>query len=298
MSDMPSDFWGGWIAVLTVVSLAGLAWLIFSIYFSTADTEHEGDGPVWDENLREGSNPAPLWWFWMILTLMVFSVVYLMLYPGLGSFSGALKWSQGGRLQESVLAYESEFGGTRALIAEAKLQTLSDDASLMRSARRIFQQNCAACHGDDGTGQANQFPNLMDSEWQWGDSPENIEHSIRLGRKPVMVGWSTILGEDGTLAMSEFVRTMGNVAANAHPSQSKYLQLCVACHAADGSGNSLLGAPSLVDDVWLYGGDSESVRRSIAEGRFGEMPAFDKRLDDTQIRLLVAYLSAPTGRRK
>ena len=77
MADMPSDFWSGWIAVITAVSLIGLAWVVFSIFFAADDAHEEsGDGPVWDGNLREGSNPAPMWWFWLILSLMVFSVVY------------------------------------------------------------------------------------------------------------------------------------------------------------------------------------------------------------------------------
>jgi cytochrome c oxidase cbb3-type subunit 3 len=96
MADMPSDFWAGWIAVITIVSLLGLAWLVFSIYFAPETEPEDAEGPVWDSNLREGSNPAPMWWFWLILAMMVFSVIYLMLYPGLGSYQGALKWSQGG----------------------------------------------------------------------------------------------------------------------------------------------------------------------------------------------------------
>ncbi len=290
MADMPTNFWAGWIAVLTIVSFAGLGWLVFSIYFSPGDAEQQGDGPVWDENLREGSNPAPMWWFWLILCLMVFSVVYLMLYPGLGSYSGALKWSQGGRLQESVAAYEAEFGGTRKLIAEAQIETLASDSSLMVSAQRIFDQNCAACHGHDATGQAAHFPNLTDSEWQWGGSPERIEQTIRHGRTPVMVAWSTVLGDEGVAQMADYVSRIGTADADNHPSYIKYQQLCVGCHGPNGNGNELVGAPSLADDVWLYGGNQTDIRKSIADGRLGEMPAFGERLDDTQIRLLLALL--------
>jgi cytochrome c oxidase cbb3-type subunit 3 len=30
---------------------------------------------------------------------------------------------------------------------------------------------------------------------------------------------------------------------------------CAACHMEDGSGDRTLGAPTLADAVWLYGGD-------------------------------------------
>lgn len=294
---MPSDFWSGWIIVITVTSFIGLGWLIFSIYSSDHTAHDEGEsGPVWDGNLREGSNPAPLWWFWFILALMVFTVFYLMLYPGLGSFKGALKWSQGGRLDASLVAFENEFGGIRNLIAGADLETLQADAALMRSAQRVFDRNCAVCHGYDAAGQAALFPDLTDDDWQWGDSPEQIEQSIRLGRNAAMVSWSAILGgDDGVAGMVEFLGMLGTDDADGHPAQVQYNTFCVACHGDEGQGNIALGAPNLVDDVWLYGRTDEALTKSLVEGRFGEMPAFDSRLDDTQVRLLVALLSKPAA---
>ena len=293
MADMPSDFWSGWIIVLTLVSLAGLAWVVFSVYSTAGDGHEDGDdGPVWDENLREGSNPAPMWWFWLILSMLVVSVIYLMLYPGLGSYKGALKWSQGGRLNDSIASYEAQFGGYRNLIAEANLDTLQSDVALMRSAQRVFDRNCAVCHGYDAQGQAAMFPNLTDDAWQWGGTPAQIEQSIRGGRKAVMVGWMQVLGgEDGVAQIAGYVRVIGTENANAHAGQASFNTFCVACHGVDGTGNAILGAPNLVDDVWLYGDSEEALQHSIAYGRNGEMPAFSMRLDDTQIRLLVALLT-------
>lgn len=293
MGNMPSDFWAGWITVLTLVSLSGLAWMVFSI-FSTAGEGHDedGEGPVWDDNLREGSNPAPMWWFWLILTMMVFSVLYLMLYPGLGSYKGALKWTQSGRLDDSKAAYAAEFGGVRSLIAGAQIETLQADDALMQSAQRVFDRNCAVCHGYDAQGQAALFPNLMDDEWQWGGTVAQIEQSIRAGRNAVMVGWAGALGGDsGVRNVADYVRVIGTPDANGHAGQTQYNTFCIACHGADGSGNAILGAPSLVDDVWLYGHSDEALLHSIGIGRSGEMPAFSERLDDTQIRLLLALLT-------
>jgi len=294
MSDLPSDFWGGWISVITIVSFIGLAWLVFSIYFARESEAGEEEGTVWDGNLREGHNPAPMWWFWLVLALMVFSVLYLMLYPGLGSYAGALKWSQGGRLNDSVAEYQQEFGGLRTLIAEGQLETLRADESLVASAQRVFDRNCAVCHGYDAEGQANSFPNLNDTEWQWGGTPAQIEQSIRDGRHAVMVGWAGILGEDGVVQMEDYIKNMGKGNVAEHPADAKYKMFCVACHGIDGTGNTALGAPDLTDDIWLYGSDSEALQQTIAMGRSGQMPAFGDRLDDTQIRLLVMLLSPGT----
>lgn len=292
MTDVLSDFWSGWIIVVTLVSGTGLIWIVFSVYSADNVPHDDEESPVWDDNLREGSNPAPLWWFWLILALLVFSVVYLMLYPGLGSFKGALQWSQGGRLEVSQQSYTAEFGAIRRLIVDAELATLQEDDKLMRSAERIYDRNCAVCHGYDAQGQANLFPNLVDDEWQWGNSPEQIDHSIRLGRNAVMVSWLGPLGgEQGVRNVVDYVKVLGTDAANGHPGQAQYNTFCVACHGIDGAGNVAFGAPNLVDDVWLYGDSDAALYESIAVGRYGQMPAFASRLDDTQLRLLVAWLS-------
>ena len=298
-ADLPSDFWAGWIFVVTVVSVAGLAWLVYSVYFGAgADAEAvEGDEPVWDGNLREGANPAPLWWFWTMFASLAFSVLYLILYPGLGSYAGALRWSQASDHDAGVAAYEAEFGGVRQLVAVAPLEALRADAALMATAQRVFDRECAVCHGYDGAGQAALFPNLVDAAWQWGGAPADIERSIRDGRQAVMVGWQAVLGEAGVAgltALGEAMHGTGQAPSSTHPAHGDYMQYCAACHGADGGGNPLLGAPSLVDAATLYGADGAAIRHSIAAGRAGEMPAFGERLDDTQVRLLVAWLTRST----
>ena len=291
---MPFDFWAGWVAVLTAASVLGLGWFVFSLYFGSGP-EAEDSGTVWDGNLREGSHPAPMWWFWMILAALVFSVIYLMLYPGLGGFGGAMRWTQAGDLDASTAAWESRFGTRRAEIAAEPLDALQTDAQLMAVAERIFARNCAACHGADAAGQANQFPNLTDDEWQWGGQPADIEKTIRNGRAAVMVSWSGILGAEGVRNVADYVRQLPGGPSSDHPGMAQYNQFCIACHGVDGSGQPLLGAPSLADDVYLYGGDAAAVEHSIGAGRTGVMPPFGERLDDMQIRLLVAWLTRDQG---
>ena len=287
---MPFDFWAGWVAVLTVASVLGLVWFVFSIYFRSGE-EAEDSGMVWDGNLREGAHPAPMWWFWLLLGSLVFSVAYLMLYPGIGSFAGAMRWTQSGDLDASMVAWDSRFGAERAALAAEPLASLQEDATLMAAAERIFHRNCAACHGADASGQANLFPNLTDQEWQWGGHPADIEKTIRGGRTAVMVGWREVLGDEGVQNVADYVRQLADGSPQDHPGQAQYNQFCIACHGIDGSGQPLLGAPSLADDIYLYGGDAGALQHSIGDGRNGMMPAFGDRLDDMQIRLLVAWLT-------
>ena len=294
MAELPATFWSGWVAVITVASLIGVFWLIYSVYFAKGGGEADEPSPIWDGNLQEGEHPAPLWWFWLIFASLVISVIYLMLYPGLGAFSGALNWSQGGEIDQRLNRYQAEFGPLRRLVAEAQLDTLQEDAGLMASAQRIYDRNCAVCHGYDAGGQANLFPGLTDGAWQWGGEAAQIEHSIRHGRVAVMVGWEAALGESAIDELTAYTLALGDGTAEGHPAEGPYMQYCAACHGASGGGNPMLGAPDLTDEASLYGQSPAAIRHSIGSGRNGEMPAFGERLDDTQIRLLVAWLTRPS----
>lgn len=292
MPSMPTTFWSGWVILLTISSLAGLAWLVFSIYFSKKNPS-EFKSPIWDETLQEGNNPAPMWWFWMILTALVISVIYLMLYPGLGSFSGALKWSQSGRLDKKLVLYAYEHANSNKVIINSSIEELQNNKRYMESANRIFKQNCTACHGVQGQGQAMMFPNIIDDESQWGTSEVALEQTIRHGRQAVMVGWQAVIGEEGVDQVVDYVKDFNSEELTQSASQGKnlYQQFCVACHGQTGEGNQALGAPNLADDVWLYGNTQQQLHHTISIGRNGIMPAFDKRLSDVQIKLLVAWLS-------
>lgn len=289
---LAADFWAGWVLVLTVLSVAGLGWFVYSLYFGAGGNRPSTDAesPVWDGDLREGAHPAPMWWFWVMLAALVVSAVYLMLYPGLGSYAGALRWTEGGRLAASASAWQARFGDARAEIASAELADLRADAEHMAAAERLFARHCAACHGEDAAGQADLFPSLVDAAWQWGGDAAAIETSIRNGRTAVMVGWGAVLGEDGVREVADYVLQMPAGLPAEHPGQARYAQFCVACHAADGTGNPALGAPDLTSGTFLYGA-GEALLATIRDGRSGEMPAFGERLDDAQIRLLVAWLS-------
>jgi cytochrome c oxidase cbb3-type subunit 3 len=294
MADMPTEFWGGWIVVATVTTLIGLAWLVLNVYFGKDDAA-EIAKQTWDETLREGTAAAPMWWFWFILALMAVSVVYLILYPGLGTFAGALHWSQGHEITTSAEHYEQRFGAERQRIAATDASMLQTDATAMRSAWRIFNNQCTACHGADARGQAGLFPDLGDDDWLWGASAAQVEQTIVSGRQAVMPPWQTALDDQGVAEVADYVLALaaGRAAEPAlAESKARYDAFCSACHGVDGAGNVLLGAPALNDDVWLYGGSREAIAESIAVGRMGVMPAFGTRLDATQIRLLTAWLIA------
>jgi cytochrome c oxidase cbb3-type subunit 3 len=300
MLELAGDFWSGWVATVTIVTLIALGWLVWSVYFSRSSSTTDVADEVWDETLREGSTPAPLWWFWLSVALLAITVVYLVLYPGLGSYRGVLRWSQGGRIAASVERYDETFGSERAAIAAADIGSLRANPVALGSGESVFKNHCAACHGEKARGQAELFPDLKDASWQWGGSEQALEETIVHGRAAVMPPWQAVLGDSGVALVGDYVRSMSSgpndasSGGSSDPSEGArlYQLYCTACHGADGAGLAALGAPALNDDVWLYGGSRDAVRNSIALGRTGEMPAFGARLDAVQIKLLVAWLAS------
>ncbi len=63
---------------------------------------------------------------------------------------------------------------------------------------------------------------------------------------------------------------------------------CSICHGADARGTK--GFPNLRDDQWLYGGDGETIKLSITNGRNGIMPAWFGSLGEAGVNELTEYL--------
>lgn len=295
MIDLPNTFWSGWVLVLTIGSGAVLVWLVVNVYFSDAAVNEDAHDQVWDENLKEGSNAPPLWWFWLIFVALIFSVCYLLLYPGLGSFQGALKWSQSKRLAESTALHALQFQQQQNELTTLDTKALAGDAKAMKTAAKIFANHCGSCHGPNGQGQA-QFPDLTDNQWQWGNDATAIKTSITQGRTAIMPGWAGVLDEVAIDAVARHVKALGTGAQTESGKDTlgaeTYANLCASCHGAEAGGNPAVGAPSLIDDEWLYGDSEFAIRQSIALGRSGIMPAHGERLSAFQIALLTAWLEA------
>jgi cytochrome c oxidase cbb3-type subunit 3 len=80
-------------------------------------------------------------------------------------------------------------------------------------------------------------------------------------------GVDSLLTAAQVAAVTDYVLSLSG-RAKATPEGAKIWQeQCVACHKADGTGNQELGAPNLADGIWLYGGDRDSLYRTIFYAR-------------------------------
>ncbi|MBE8189307.1 MAG: cytochrome-c oxidase, cbb3-type subunit III [Candidatus Thioglobus sp.] len=284
-------FWQFWVAGLTIISLIFLAILVARVYFP--GSQHAEEEVVWDGDLVEGVSPPPSWWFWLIVSALFFSVIYMIFYPSLGNYNGLFDLTTAKRYTESKENIDNKYYKKLAKLDSLDSKSLQKNAQAMQLASNIFAQNCSACHGKNALGQ-NAFPNLTDENWQWGGANSQIIQTITNGRTGSMPAWKAILGDENVTKVAAYVKSIKTINAKKDKShaegKAKYQQFCIACHGANGKGNPALGGVDLTDNIWRFGGDLESIKHSIALGRSGIMPAQKDRLSTLQIKLLAAWL--------
>jgi cytochrome c oxidase cbb3-type subunit 3 len=282
------------IIVLVIANIGGALWLLWWTSRTRGD-DGKGlttTGHVWDEDLHELNNPLPRWWLWLFIITVLFGGIYLLLYPGLGSYEGTLKWSARAEHAEQSRANAARVEQALAPFAGRSVDELMGNTGAITLGRNLFLNNCAACHGSDGGG-APGFPNLTDGDWLWGGDADTVVATIADGRVGVMPAWGDALGARGVEDMLEYVFSLQGrtlKVADAHAGKVRFSQMCAACHGADGRGNPLMGAPNLTDGIWLHGGAIATVRETIEKGRNGAMPAHAARLGATRVKLLAAYV--------
>jgi cytochrome c oxidase cbb3-type subunit 3 len=302
MSDFYSVFWDYYVAIISVASVIGCA--VFLKVQSrrrvvvAPGQQPETTGHVWDGDLREFHNPMPRWWIVLFYLTVLFSIVYLILYPGLGTqFKGLLKWTSTGQHAEEVKRADAKYGPLFAAYLQQPIEKVAADPRARQMGERIFLNNCAQCHGSDARG-ARGFPNLADSEWLWGGTPEAIVKSITEGRQGMMPPMAAAVGSAEDVAdVAHYVLSLSNSAhdsVRAVRGKAKFAA-CAACHGADGKGNPQVGAPDLTNRLWTYGGSAATIAETITRGRQGVMPAWKGILSDAEIHLVSAYVYSLRG---
>jgi cytochrome c oxidase cbb3-type subunit 3 len=300
MSQFTSGFWDVYIGLISIVSILACAVLLkMQSVHKPAQSETEADtsGHVWDEDLKEYNNPLPRWWIWLFYITIVFGLVYLALYPGLGSYAGALGWTQVKQLEEENALALAAYGPIYDKFAAQDIVTLSKNAEALAIGQKLFLNNCAQCHASDGGGSRG-FPNLTDNDWLWGGAPETIEATITNGRTGAMPPFGPVLGEQGVKDVAHFVMSLSGGAHDsirAARGKEKFAQTCVACHGAQGKGNPAVGAPNLTDKIWLHGSGEDAIVYQVTKGRINQMPAHKDVLSPAKIHLLAAYVYSLSG---
>ena len=287
-----STFWSIFVIVLVVINVGGCVWLItWTMNMNTADHDDDSTGHTWDGDLREYNNPLPKWWLNTFYLSIVFTVIYLALYPGLGNFPGLLGWTQNGQYEEQVEASRARYAEVYAAFAGISLEDLAKNPDALRLGRNTFMNNCASCHGSDGRG-AKSFPNLTDDSWLWGGDAAAVQQTIAQGRVGNMPALGAVAGEEGVEQIITYLLSdAGDSSAAAAAGKQKFMTSgCIGCHGLNAEGNTMLGAPNLRDAVWLHGSSREDIRDTINNGRVNQMPAHLDLIGEDRVRMVAAYV--------
>lgn len=286
-------FWNLFVVVIVAVSVIGCAvflWMQSSAKFKPGEVT----GHVWDETLEEYSNPLPNWWRWMFYLTVIFAIVYLVLYPGLGNNRGLFGWTMRGQYDEEMKAAEAKYGPKFNKYLQMDVMAVAADPEAREMGQRLFVTYCAQCHGSDAGGGSG-FPNLKDNDWLWGGTPDKIKETITNGRMGVMTpkGTKPDMDAEQIKDVVAYVRSLSGLSHDAVRAQrgaELYPQACAACHGPDAKGNPEAGYPNLTDKIWLYGSREDTMIETVTKGRTNQMPAFGEFLGPAKVHLLTAYV--------
>ncbi|HET6159084.1 MAG TPA: cytochrome-c oxidase, cbb3-type subunit III [Dongiaceae bacterium] len=270
-------------------------------------TGHEWNG------IKELNTPVPRAVYVFLIATALFSIGYWILMPawptGTAYTKGLLGIDQRAIVADSLKRAALDRSIWSAQIEAKSYSEIQGDPRLMEVAREtgrtLFGDNCAACHGRNATG-GKGFPNLTAQSWLWGGAPETIAETIRVGINSAHPESRTsqmlAFGRDGVLPRGDienvvaYVRSLSNPAGIDAPAdqvaagRAVFAANCVACHGEAGQGNTELGAPNLTDQVWIYGGDRQSIYTTVWGGRQGHMPTWEARLPRLDRKILALYL--------
>ncbi len=273
----------------------------------------ETTGHSWD-GIQELNNPLPRWWLWCLYLTIIWGIGYTIAYPAWPMLSGAttgmLGWSTRANIAQEIKDHEAKNAALVAKLLDVEMSALPESADLNRYAiargGSVFRAQCSQCHGSGAAG-AKGYPNLLDNDWIWGGSMDEIVATVKHGirnatdddaRYSEMPAFGEILEKDQIIATAEYVVSLSSTdhdPALAATGASLFADNCAVCHGETGSGDREQGAPNIADAIWLYGQDRDDLIQTITHSRFGVMPAWGQRLSDADVRAVSAYVHALGG---
>jgi mono/diheme cytochrome c family protein len=157
---------------------------------------------------------------------------------------------------------------------------------------KLYQSNCAACHGLDGTGvlmraKLPAIPDFTSRAWQLSQTDLEIINRIEFGDMPQMPTFRYTLTQDQILALAAYVRTLGGTTAasaapvTAHMSPVQIFRAyCLACHNVDGRGGIVRAAmpdiPDFTSAKWQTSKKDAELSQAILTGGKFMPPMKDK----------------------
>ncbi len=267
-------------------------------------------GHSWD-GIEEFDNPMPRWWLWTFYLCIIWAIGYTIAYPAWPmvnrATTGLLGWSTRANVAEDIAAVDAANGPINARLEAVDMAAIAADPDLhsyaISAGSAVFKTWCAQCHGSGAAGAVG-YPNLLDDDWLWGGTIEDIQMTVshgirneddddaRYSEMPAF-GRDELLEKGEISAIANYVISLSGDPMDAsvvEEGKVLFADNCAACHGEQAEGDIYQGAPNLADAIWLYGGSYDDVVETINNARFGVMPAWSGRLSEAEVRAVTAYV--------
>ncbi len=180
---------------------------------------------------------------------------------------------------------------------------------------RVFATHCAACHAVDGSAAKTRavmptIPDFTSLAWQMSQTELEIAHRIVDGQEPLMPAYRDKLSAREILALTIYVRAFHPETAATGPTQPTspppapdasqmspprvYRAYCLACHDADGRGNTVRAAmpdmPDFTNQIWNEKRTNADLKHSILEGKGKFMLPMKDKLSAADAEKMVEYV--------
>ncbi len=186
--------------------------------------------------------------------------------------------------------------------------TLAPSPGLTK-ATALFQENCSACHGGDGTGNMVRkalplIPDFTNLAWQMSQTDVAIVNQIDYGSMPLMPSFRYKLTRDQILELAVYVRSfaLGKPATSAPQPISAHLTavdifqtFCFTCHDNSGKGNAFIRKsmpelPDFTSEKWQKSRKDSDLSHSILEGKGKFMLSMKDKLGSVNVHDMVALI--------
>jgi len=274
----------------------------------TQTVGHEWDG------IEELDTPMPRWWVISYWATIIWAIGYVIIYPAIpmlnSATTGIWNWSSRGQFAQEIQAETKRRAPITAALAAISVNQLEAKPALLQAAieggRAAFKVHCVQCHGSGAAGSKG-YPNLNDDDWLWGGDLSAIHltltHGIRnpdhdetrSSQMPAFGGVLTPAEINNVVAHVRTISGQQKLSAASTKGAALFATNCAICHSFDGKGLREFGAPNLTDQIWLYGGDANTIRATITKSRSGVMPRWNNRLNPVTIKMLAAYVHSLGG---
>ncbi len=282
------------IIILVIGSILGYSILLYL----TKNVIHHDEGKnkkayTSFDGILELNEPLPIWWLWLFLLSILFSFIYLILYPGITK--GLLKWTSYNDHDKKMIEENSIYDPMYSAFFKHSVEELSTNFKALKIGKNLFINNCSMCHGLDAKG-GHGFPSIAADKWLYGGTPNDIKTSITNGRRGKMPGYISVLKNDEDIDnIAYYILSLNDKIEKSSLTEKgkiKFNAICSACHGVNAKGNKFIGAPDLTNHKWIYGSSLDDIKTTIKNGRSGIMPAHKNILTKEQIHILTAYIFA------